>query len=263
MAATLRFAGGLHIVGGQIVVEAELDTAQRRPPAAPRHRRGLRPPSDVLVMAAGGLRKGSRYVVRVVEDGEALARQTGLHRHPRPSRARPAAQGRQRRRRATPRPPGAAPSSPTARSPSPAARRPSRSPAPAPRRRSPSSARPAGWASRPRPARSAASTGSSSATATRSARCSPGSAPTTRVLAWEERRMRREVRATANRLANFDDANLRRSARAAVAAGAAGRAGPGDPRRGRPRPPARGRHAAARAQAGVPRGARPAGRARR
>jgi DNA-binding protein WhiA len=40
------------------------------------------------------------------------------------------------------------------------------------------------------------------------------------VMVWEERRMRREVRATANRLANFDDANLRRSARAAVAAGA-------------------------------------------
>jgi DNA-binding protein WhiA len=40
------------------------------------------------------------------------------------------------------------------------------------------------------------------------------------VLTWAERRMRREVRATANRLANFDDANLRRSARAAVAAGA-------------------------------------------
>jgi hypothetical protein len=39
-------------------------------------------------------------------------------------------------------------------------------------------------------------------------------------MAWEERRMRREVRATANRLANFDDANLRRSARAAVAASA-------------------------------------------
>ncbi len=32
--------------------------------------------------------------------------------------------------------------------------------------------------------------------------------------------MRRAVRATANRLANFDDANLRRSARAAVPAGA-------------------------------------------
>jgi len=40
------------------------------------------------------------------------------------------------------------------------------------------------------------------------------------VLAGEERRPRREVRASANRLANFDDANLRRSARAAVAASA-------------------------------------------
>ena len=40
------------------------------------------------------------------------------------------------------------------------------------------------------------------------------------VLAWEERRMRREVRASVNRLANFDDANLRRSAQAAVTAGA-------------------------------------------
>ena len=35
-------------------------------------------------------------------------------------------------------------------------------------------------------------------------------------LSWEERRVRREVRASATRLANFDDANLRRSARAAV-----------------------------------------------
>ena len=39
-------------------------------------------------------------------------------------------------------------------------------------------------------------------------------------LRWEDLRLRREVRATANRLANFDDANLRRSAQAAVAAGA-------------------------------------------
>lgn len=39
-------------------------------------------------------------------------------------------------------------------------------------------------------------------------------------LEWEEKRLHREVRATANRLANFDDANLRRSARAAVAAAA-------------------------------------------
>jgi DNA-binding protein WhiA len=38
------------------------------------------------------------------------------------------------------------------------------------------------------------------------------------VSTWEEMRQRREVRATANRLVNFDDANLRRSAQAAVAA---------------------------------------------
>lgn len=35
---------------------------------------------------------------------------------------------------------------------------------------------------------------------------------------WEELRQRREVRAGVNRLVNFDDANLRRSAQAAVAA---------------------------------------------
>ena len=39
-------------------------------------------------------------------------------------------------------------------------------------------------------------------------------------LEWEEQRTKREVRASTNRLANFDDANLRRSARAAVAAAA-------------------------------------------
>lgn len=37
---------------------------------------------------------------------------------------------------------------------------------------------------------------------------------------WDNLRAKREVRSTANRLANFDDANLRRSAQAAVAAGA-------------------------------------------
>lgn len=39
-------------------------------------------------------------------------------------------------------------------------------------------------------------------------------------IVWEEKRLSREVRTPANRLANFDDANLRRSARAAVAAAA-------------------------------------------
>lgn len=37
---------------------------------------------------------------------------------------------------------------------------------------------------------------------------------------WNQLRVKKEVRSSANRLANFDDANLRRSAQAAVAAGA-------------------------------------------
>ena len=78
MSAILRFAGGLHIVAGRIVVEAELDTGA----AARRLRKDIAEvfghPSDLSVIAPGGLRKGSRYVVRVVQDGEHLARQTGL-----------------------------------------------------------------------------------------------------------------------------------------------------------------------------------------
>ena len=78
VASTLRFAGGLHIIGGRIVVEAELDTAH----VARRLRSEIADlyghESDLLVLAASGLRKGTRYVVRVSKDGEALARQTGL-----------------------------------------------------------------------------------------------------------------------------------------------------------------------------------------
>ena len=60
VSATLRFAGGLHIVSGRIVVEAELDTGQ----AARRLRRDISDVfghvSDVVVLAPGGLRRGSR-----------------------------------------------------------------------------------------------------------------------------------------------------------------------------------------------------------
>ncbi len=74
----LRFAGGLHIVSGRIVVEAELDTGA----AARRLRTDIAEvyghTSDVVMVSGSGIRKGSRYVVRVVRDGEALARQTGL-----------------------------------------------------------------------------------------------------------------------------------------------------------------------------------------
>lgn len=78
VSSMLRFAGGLHIVSGRIVVEAELDTGA----AARRLRRDLAEvyghSSDVVMVTGNGIRKGSRYVVRVVREGEQLARQTGL-----------------------------------------------------------------------------------------------------------------------------------------------------------------------------------------
>ena len=115
VAATLRFAGGLHIVSGRIVIEAELDTGA----AARRLRTDISEvfghDSDLVVVNAAGLRRGTRYVVRVIKDGEALARQTGLidsRGRPGPRPARPGGQRRSVRLR---RAPGAAPSWPTAR----------------------------------------------------------------------------------------------------------------------------------------------------
>ncbi|CAA9278787.1 MAG: Transcription_WhiA, partial [uncultured Actinomycetospora sp.] len=78
VAALLRFGGGLHIVGGRVVVEAELDTgsAARRLRGEIHDLYGHNP--EVHVLSQGGLRKGTRYVVRVAADGDSLARQTGL-----------------------------------------------------------------------------------------------------------------------------------------------------------------------------------------
>lgn len=73
--------------------------------------------SELIVMAPGGLRRGSRYVVRVVAGGDQLARQTGLvDGRGRPIRGLPRRWSRGPP--AMPRPPGAGPSWPTARSPS-------------------------------------------------------------------------------------------------------------------------------------------------
>ena len=78
VSALLRFAGGLHIVAGRVIVEAELDTGA----VARRLRKEIGElyghVADVQVLAASGMRKGTRYVVRVVAGGDSLARQTGL-----------------------------------------------------------------------------------------------------------------------------------------------------------------------------------------
>ena len=67
VSAILRFAGGLHLSAGKIMVEIELDTAQ----AARRVRKDISDiyghDSDLAVISPGGLRKGSRYLVRVID----------------------------------------------------------------------------------------------------------------------------------------------------------------------------------------------------
>ena len=74
----LRFTGGLHIVSGRIVVEAEVDSEQ----TALRMQQTIAEiyghEAEITSVSGGGLRRGGRYIVRVDAGGEALARQTGL-----------------------------------------------------------------------------------------------------------------------------------------------------------------------------------------
>jgi cell division protein WhiA len=219
VSSMLRFAGGLHIVSGRIVVEAELDTGA----AARRLRRDISEvyghPSDVVVVSAGGLRKGTRYVVRVVRDGEALARQTGLlDGRGRPVRGLPpqVVSGAGCDSVAAWRGAFLAHGSLT---------EPGRSsslevtcPGPEAALALVGAARRLSIAAKAREVRGVDRVVVRDGDAIGALLTRLGAHES--VLAWEERRMRREVRATANRLANFDDANLRRSARAAVAAGA-------------------------------------------
>ncbi len=215
----LRFAGGLHLAGGRIVIEAELDTGA----TARRLRRDIAEvfghSSDLVVLAPSGLRKGNRYVVRVYRDGDSLARQTGLvDSYGRPVRGLPrqVVAGTGCDAEAAWRGAFLAHGSLT---------EPGRSmslevtcPGPEAALALVGSARRLKIQAKAREVRGVDRVvirdgDSISAMLTRLGAHDS-------MLAWEERRMRREVRATANRLANFDDANLRRSARAAVAAGA-------------------------------------------
>lgn len=219
VSAILRFAGGLHIVGGRIVIEAELDTAN----AARRLRKDITDlygqVPEVVVMSAGGIRRTSRYVVRVSQDGEALARQTGLiDSRGRPVRGLPprVVNGSICDAEAAWRGAFLAHGSLT---------EPGRSsalevtcPGPEAALALVGAARRLGIASKAREVRGVDRVVIRDGDAISQLLTRLGAHDC--VLSWEERRMRREVRATANRLANFDDANLRRSARAAVAAGA-------------------------------------------
>ncbi|NBT46317.1 MAG: DNA-binding protein WhiA [Actinobacteria bacterium] len=92
LATILRFCGGLHLVGSKIVVEIEVDTAQlaRRVSKDLADVFGVR--SELAIIAATGIRKQTKYQIKVTENADTLARQTGLiDSRNRPVRGLPAA----------------------------------------------------------------------------------------------------------------------------------------------------------------------------
>ncbi|MBA3523038.1 MAG: DNA-binding protein WhiA [Geodermatophilaceae bacterium] len=219
ISALLRFSGGLHIVGGRVVVEAELDTGS----VARRLRREVNEVfgygSDVQVLSGGNLRRGNRYFIRVVDDGEGLARQTGLlDLRGRPVRGLPrqVVSGGNCCSASAWRGAFLAHGSLTepGRSSSMEVTAPGHEAAVA----LVGAARRLGVVAKAREVRGVDRVVIRDGDAIGVLLTKMGAHSS--VLTWEERRVRREVRATANRLANFDDANLRRSARAAVAASA-------------------------------------------
>ncbi|NCD18663.1 MAG: DNA-binding protein WhiA [Actinobacteria bacterium] len=219
VAATLRFAGGLHIISGHVVIEAELDTgiAARRLRHEIAEVFGHR--SELIVVSGGGIRRGNRYVVRVVQDGAGLARQAGLiDNRGRPVRGLPpqivaaslgdaAAAWR-----------GAFLAHGSLTEPGRSGALEVTCPGPEAALALVGAARRMGVPAKAREVRGVDRVVVRDGEAIAALLIRMGAMDT--VLVWEERRLRREVRGNANRLANFDDANLRRSARAAVAAGA-------------------------------------------
>ena len=217
LAALLRFSGGLHIISNRIAVESELDSPQ----IARRVRRdlaelyGVR--SEVSVISGGNLRKSSSYLVRVIDGGETLARQTGLlDARRRPVRGLPnrLTTGSREELAAVWRGAFLAHGSLTD---------PGRSAAlevTCPGNESAMAL--VGAAGRLRISAKAREVRGVHRVVIRDGEAIGAMlrlmGADQSVNAWEEMRQRREVRATANRLVNFDDANLRRSAQAAVAA---------------------------------------------
>ena len=216
VASLLRFAGGLHIVSGRVVVEAEVDLGS----IARRLRKDIHDlygyTAVVHVLAASGIRKSTRYLVRVAKDGEALARQTGLlDVRGRPVRGLPAQVvggnvGAAWR--------GAFLAHGSLTEPGRSSALEVSCPGPEAALALVGAARRLGVSAKAREVRGIDRVLVRDGEAIGTLLTRMGAQDTR--LIWEERRMRREVRATANRLANFDDANLRRSARAAVAAAA-------------------------------------------
>jgi DNA-binding protein WhiA len=219
VSSMLRFADSLHLVNGGVVIEAELDTGA----AARRLRTDIADvfghDSDVVLLKGSGIRRGSRYIVRVSKGGEALARQTGLiDQRNRPVRGLPPQVVSGSGCDAVAAWRGAFLAHGSLTEPGRSSSLEVTCPGPEAALALVGAARRLGISAKAREVRGVDRVVIRDGDAISQLLARLG-APET-LLAWEERRMRREVRATANRLANFDDANLRRSARAAVAAGA-------------------------------------------
>ncbi|MGC0142721.1 MULTISPECIES: DNA-binding protein WhiA [unclassified Pseudactinotalea] len=219
VSATLRFAGGLHIISGRIVIEAELDAGI----AARRLRQAINEiyghTSEVIVVSGGALRRGNRYVVRVVREGEALARQTGLlDSRGRPVRGLPPQVVSASVGDAVAAWRGAFLARGSLTEPGRSSALEVTCPGPEAALALVGAARRLDIIAKAREVRGVDRVVIRDGDAISAILTRMGAHDA--VLVWEERRMRREVRGTANRLANFDDANLRRSAQAAVAAGA-------------------------------------------
>ncbi|EEH63330.1 hypothetical protein HMPREF0044_1254 [Gleimia coleocanis DSM 15436] len=219
IATMLRFAGGLHLVSGRIVIEAELDSKQ----AATRLRAFLTKlysvSTSVVVVSGGALKKGDRYVVRVVEKADQLARLTGLvDQKGRPVRGLPpeiVAAGEAESLAAWR---GAFLARGSLLEPGRSSSMELTAPGPEAALALVGVARRIGATARVKEVRSAHRVVVKDVDAISLILEKLGATETLDI--WNSRRIRREARGNANRLANFDDANLRRSARAAVAAGA-------------------------------------------
>ncbi len=219
LATILRFSGGLHLISGRIVIEVELDSSQiaRRLSKDLAELYGIK--SELLVISAGGIRRTSKYQVRVTDQGEALARQTGLlDTRGRPVRGLPAAlvAGSIEEAQAVWR--GAFLSHGSLTDPGRSAALEVTAPGNEAAMALVGVARRLNIVAKAREVRGVHRVVVREGEAIAAMLTHMGAH--SQVLRWEEMRLRREVRATANRLANFDDANLRRSAQAAVAAGA-------------------------------------------
>ena len=217
--AILRFSGGLHLVGGRILIEAELDSS-----VAVRRLRAFlstlyNVESFVVVVSGSSLRRGKRYVVRVVHKADELARLTVLvDSMRRPVRGLPPVLVASGTAEAAAIWRGAFLARGSLMEPGRSSSLEITCPGPEVALAMVGCARKLGAAARSKEVRGTDRVSVRDSDAIGTLIAAMG-APQT-FEAWQQRRERREARGSANRLANFDDANLRRSARAAVAAGA-------------------------------------------